>query len=317
MYYTGDFGEQLISFLDGRRKDEQPYYGQILKDVMEQELAAEDEVASDSGQTRRSGGFNGAAIGFSGGAIDGGGRRRGRSRSNDTQPLQRDDTSFLDRAMGQSTSEKPSDDASGSILPGVSLLGLGSKVDLIARAKSAKVDGLIIFNVKVNKSRGGSSRGGNSRNRTSAPPEFSCTTSMKIVDLATEKNVFNSKSLKDTTVEEENDEGEDPVKDQVARAFSTYADSNFRATDLPNGLNESAVKKRVGRLLRNKSGQPLAAAVEIISYYKSELLTAELAETAVTRLFGSDDAKVLVDGASADRLEFLKTVLPNGLGTSP
>ena len=314
MYYTGDFGEQLISFLDGRRKDD--HYGQILKDVMEQEMASKDgeeaSSASESSGFRRretsSSNFGGAP------ATAGGGNRRGGrrgSRSN-SQPLQRTDTSVLERAMGQSTAEKPADDASGSILPGVSLLGVGSKVDIVSRAKAANIDGLVIFNVKVSKS-----RGGNARNRANTSPDYTCTTSMKIVDLATEKNVFSSKSLKDTTVKEENDEGEDPVKDQVARAFSTYADASFRATDLPGGLNESAVKKRVGRLLRDKSGQPLAAAVEIISYYKSELLTAELAETAVTRLFGSDDAKVLVDGAAADRLEFLKTVLPNGLGTSP
>lgn len=313
MYYTGDFGEQLISFLDDRRKDDdQPYYGQILKDVMEQKMAAADEPAAAQRTRRSSGGINSSGAGFRGLAADGGGGRRGASRANNAQPLQRTDTSILDRAMGRTTAERPADDFTGSILPGVSLLGVGSKVDILDRAKSAKVDGLIVFNVKVSKS-----RGGNSRNRANSSPEFSSTTSMKIIDLASEKNVFSSKALKDTKVKEENDEGDDPVKDQVARAFSNYADSSFRAQDLPGGLNESAVKKRVGRLLKNKSGQPLAAAVEIISYYKSELLTAELAETAVTRLFGSDEAKVLVDGASADRLEFLKTVLPNGLGTSP
>lgn len=313
MYYTGDFGEQLISFLDSRRQDDEPYYGQILKDVMEQKMEAEEseQVASNNSNNSSGRGVrDNSAANLGGAPIGGAGRgrnTRGRTPRNNSQPLQREDTSVLDRAMGQAVATKPTDDASGSILPGVTLLGVGSKADIVERAKAANLDGLLVFTVKVSKSRGG----GNSRNRTSSPPEFSCATGLKIVDIASGDNVFSSKMLKDTKVEEENEDGKDPVKQQVERAFATFADDKFRAQDLPSGLNEDVIKNRVGRILKNNKDQPLAAAVEIISYHQSELLSTELAETAISRLFGSDDAKVLVDGDASARIEFLKSALPN------
>lgn len=294
MYYTGDFGQQLISHLDSRRMDSKPYYGQILKDVMEVEIPEEEQ--STTARRPRGGRGLGQPSGSLGIAGDGGGQARGRSNRNREQDEANADV--LDRAMGRTTASKPDDEFSGSILPGVELLGAGKKAELVQRARKADVDTMIMFTVKVSKSRG----------------EYFSTTSMKIVDVASEENLFNSKGLKDTKVSEAVEDGDDPVKDEVEKAFVSLADKQFKAANMPKALNEQNVKKRIGRLLKQESNNPLAAAVEIVSFHKAKLLSDDLAKMALKRLFDSDESEILVTGEPKERLEYLKQWLPDGVG---
>lgn len=322
LYYTGDFGEKLISYLDSRRTDDSdPYYGAILRDVMNvEDPVTEEEQASgrrnnrpqQSGSgppasTRSSGIAGGDVLGTGGRNSRRGSRGNSRRNNSNAQPLQRTDTSVIDRATGGSTAARPEDDFSGSILPGVHLLGRGSKADLIERAREAEVDTLVLFNVKISKSRG-------SRNRRSAnsAPSMSNTTSMKIVDMKSEDNLFSSKSLKDTDVSEDNDAGDDPVKEQVEKAFTSFADENFKAAGMPSGVNEKNVITRIKTLLKSESDDEFSKAVEIVSFYEADLLTEKLAVSAITKLFDDSDAEVLINGSSSARLNFLRDRLPAG-----
>jgi hypothetical protein len=210
--------------------------------------------------------------------------------------------------MGQSTAEQPEDDTVGSIVPGVMLVGVGSKAELIERAKASELDSLIVFNVRLSKSR----RSSNSSR--SGPTRFN-TTSMRIIDLHDDSNpnLFNSKALKDTDVKESLDEGEDPVTEEIERAFDTTADKMFQADDLPEGLNRENVRKRVGRLLQDQPSNPLPSAVEIIGFLERDLLSEEDAVTALSRLFDSPDAAVLVNGSPGQRIEFMRKWLPEDI----
>ena len=104
LYYTGDFGEKLISFLDERRLDDDaPFYGQILKDVMEAkepESEADDDDSSGRNNVRQRGRFGGNTIGSAGDPGDSAGRGRGRNGRGGRNPLQRTDTSVIDRCNG-------------------------------------------------------------------------------------------------------------------------------------------------------------------------------------------------------------------------
>ena len=293
MYYTGDFGLELISHLESRRKDKNPYYGQILKDVMEVEVEEGDSQSNNNPNSRRpSRGSASGSLGISGGGGDltrgGGGRNPAGSQDDE------ENTDVLDRAMGRSTAALPEEDFTGSIIPGVELLGVGKKAELVQRAKDSGVDMLIMFTVKISKSRG----------------NYFNTTNMKIVDINTEENVFNSKSLRDNKVEEAIEDGDDPVRDEVQKAFTSFADKELKAAKMPKGLNEENVKKRVGRLLKQEIGNPLPAAVEIVSFHRANLLSDDLAKMALERLFESEDSQVLVTGTAEERLEFLKEWLP-------
>ena len=301
LYYTGDFGERFITLLEARRTDKgSPYYGQVLKDVMEVEDPNANPEADNVNQRNRRRGNTGTAS-FGGG--NGGARRN-------TRNTQGDEPSILDRALGSSTAQRPEDDFSGTIIPGVELLGRGSKSDLIERARAAEVDALVLFNVKISKSRGSRNRRGGA-----STPTFTNTTSMRIVDVKTGENLFSSKSLKDTSVEEAVDDGEDPVDDEIKKAFSSFADKNFKVQEMPSGLNEKNVKGRIGSLLKSKEDiNPLRSAVEIVSFHKAQLLSEELAITALKRLFGDSASSVLVSGSESERLNFLRDKLPEGAG---
>ncbi len=311
LYYTGDFGVKLISQLEKRLIDDEPFYGAVLKDVVEIELPEDKEDVVDSAVSEDNNDPAGSARGDIGLISESGGppgqsdETRGEENSSPSDDPKL--ATVIDRAMGSSTAEKPADDFTGSILPGVMLLGVGSKADLVERARKADVDSLIVFSVNVAKSRRSS--------RTGSGPSQSSTTSMKIIDLNNEgnKNLFSSKGLKDVDVAEMIESGKDPVDQEVERAFREIADSEFRAIELPAGLNLENVKNRIGRLLNEKPDNPLPTAVEIVSFYESDLLTDELAITAMKSLFGSDNAEVLVKGTASQRLEFLKAWLPASL----
>ncbi|MEM9411637.1 MAG: hypothetical protein AAGA30_11020 [Planctomycetota bacterium] len=273
----------------------------MLKDVSEIKLSSDEEDNNSRRQSPRSGAFGAGSFGTAG--VSGGGNRNPNRNATDNQPRE----SVLDRALGQATASKPEDDFTGTLIPGVTLLGKGSKAELIERAKEKNVDALWMFNVKISKSRGSRNRGFGGG---SSPSQYS-TTNLKIIDLKTGENLFSSKSLKDTDVKEDVDEGDDPVKDEIEKAFKSVADSKFKAEDLPSALKAEVVKKRVGRLLKSKPSNPLPTAVEVVSYYEADLMDEELAVAAMKKLFGSDDAAVLVAGPPKERLAFLKRWLPD------
>ncbi len=316
MYYTGDFGERLISFLDQRRTDQdRPHYGKILNDVMEAALPEDEDESDKANAAAAVGGRRGrpnapgnaAQIGSLNLGPDGGNGGRGQGNGG-AQPVVRTDTSVLDRAMGRSTAEKPEDGMSGSVIPGVMLLGVGSKAELVERAKAAELDSLFVFNVKISKSRRSSSP-----NR-SAPSQFN-TTSLRIIDLQQDnhQNLFNSKALKDTDVAESLEEGEDPVTEEMERAFDTLVDKEFLADPLPDALNSENVRRRVGRLIQDQPANPLPAAVEVIGFLQQELLSEQDAITALGRLFDSPDAAVLITGTTSQRIEFVRPWLPDDI----
>ena len=292
LYYTGEFGEAVVRELDKRRKSDDSSFGKILKDVMDVELPNDEEEPERAPSSRRSS----AASSISSLGI---GNSRGRGRQPvDDEPK---DSTVLDGALGNGTAQKPDDEEfTGSIRPGVMLVGVGSKVELLERAKAAGLDSLITFNVKVTTSRRGSN-----------PP--TSTTSVKVLDLKTDnEQLFSGRSLKDTMVSEKQDEGEDLVEKEIERLFNVM-DSDFAAAPLPSAISADNVKKRIGRLLKTHADNPLPAAVEVVAFLEQKLLTEDLAKTAMKRLFKTDDATVLITGGSDERLEFLSNWLPDGI----
>ena len=256
LYYTGEFGESVVRELDNRRKGGNAAYGQLLKDVMEVELPKdEQEEQQASNRGGRRGGNPGAAASI--GALSGRGGNRGRG-GNSQEDEEDEDTSVLDQALGRGTAQKPDDEEfTGTIRPGVLLLGVGNKKSLLERAKAAKVDTLITFNVKITESRRGPTTN---------------TTSVRVVDMKGKNDqLFGTKSLKDTTVEEKKDDGDDPLEKEVERLFARM-DGDFSAGPLPSAINAENVKKRIGRLLKNSTDNPLPAAVEIVAFSGKEVI---------------------------------------------
>ena len=291
---------ELISQIESRLKDQDAAsFGKILQDVhvLQLEEESEDKVVNGA---RNSGNTSGGAAASTSGASLSGGFSRGQTRGNNrrrtpSQSNEELDTAIADRASGRSGATVPDEDVNGTILPGVEMLGVGRKADLIERAKKSGVDVMLMFNVKITKTRG----------------NYFNSSSLKVVDVKTEENVFSSATLRDDKVAEAVDDGDNPVKDEIKKAFGSVVDKKFVAAELPSALNTENVKKRIGRLLKEEFSSPLRAAVEVVSYHQADLLDDDLAKLALKRLFGSDDSEILITGTSEERLGYLKQWLPD------
>ncbi|MCH2178770.1 MAG: hypothetical protein MK106_08195 [Mariniblastus sp.] len=320
LYYTGEMGEMVIDSLDKRRRHGDAFYGELLKAIPMQQPAS-------TARTNRPNGGGGAGAGRGGGgntmarrnqnrnlpgaAVGGGGgagstpaqpppaadRRSpqspsGRGGDTPSETAMAAPARVLDRAMGSSESQPPKRDTQGTIIPGVMLLGVGKKAALLEEAKNLGLDAMIVFNVKVSKTR--------SSGKTSSM------TSMKIINLqnADEELVYSSKALKDTIVDELQEKGRTPVKDVVDAAFKKNADSKFKSTELPDALNSENVENRINLLKVKYQNHPLPAAIEILNYHQQRLAEDQVAIAALNELFGDDsigDTLVLGDQRAREK----------------
>ena len=317
LYYTGEMGEMVIDSLDKRRRHGDAFYGELLKAIPMQQPASTTATNRPNGGggagAGRGGGGNtlarrnqnrnlpGAAVGGGGGPGStpaqpppAGNRRSPQNPAGGgdapSETAKAAPARVLDRAMGSSESQPPKRDTQGTIIPGVMLLGVGKKAALLEEAKNLGLDALIVFNVKVSKTR--------SSGKTSSM------TSMKIINLqdADEELVYSSKALKDTIVDELQEKGRTPVKDVVDAAFKKNADSKFKSTDLPEALNAVNVKNRIDQLAANSKNHPLPAAIEILNYNQQRLAEDQVAIAALNELFGDDSVgDALVSGDQRTR----------------
>jgi hypothetical protein len=317
LYYTGEMGEMVIDSLDKRRRHGDAFYGELLKAIPMQQPASTTATNRPNGGggagAGRGGGGNtlarrnqnrklpGAAVGGGGGPGStpaqpppAGNRRSPQNPAGEgdapSETAKAAPARVLDRAMGSSESQPPKRDTQGTIIPGVMLLGVGKKAALLEEAKNLGLDALIVFNVKVSKTR--------SSGKTSSM------TSMKIINLqdADEELVYSSKALKDTIVDELQEKGRTPVKDVVDAAFKKNADSKFKSTDLPEALNAVNVKNRIDQLAANSKNHPLPAAIEILNYNQQRLAEDQVAIAALNELFGDDSVgDALVSGDQRTR----------------
>ena len=317
LYYTGEMGEMVIEALDKRRRHGDAFYGELLKDVpihQPTEPIKQTAANTNSGGGSRSGsgqsGSNtkkrnlpGAAVGGGGGASQpveppsgfGGATPPGNAAGGDAETAssgpKEAPARVLDRAMGSGESAKPDPNMTGTIIPGVMLVGVGKKAALVEKAKRMGLDALIVFNVNVSKTR--------SSGKTSS------LTKMTIINLQDSDNevVYNSKALKDTIVADQKEKGMTPVKSAVDAAFKSNADLQFKAAELPGVLTDDKekgmehVKKRVDKLVENPGNHPLPVAIEILNWRQQGLVDDQLAIDSLNKIFGDDTiGSILVSG---------------------
>lgn len=343
LYYTGEMGEMVIDALDKRRRHSDAFYGELLKDIpIHQPTEPAKQTAANTNSGRGSGGtpsgfgqptnakgrnLPGAAVGGGGdagspvqpppgsfgtpGVPPGGNAAGGDAEAASSAPKEAP-ARVLDRAMGTGDSAKPDPNMTGTIIPGVMLVGMGKKAALVEKAKQMDLDALIVFNVTVSKTR--------SSGKTSSM------TKMTIINLqdSDKEVVHNSKALKDTIVAGQKEKGQTPVKSLVDVAFKENADTRvdedgvefgfFKAAELPSGLNAENVKNRVNHLVTGSGSHPLPTAIEILSYRQQGLVDDQLAIDSLNKIFGDDTiGSILVSGDQRARAKAIAVwVLQNG-----
>ena len=315
LYYTGDVGEQLIDRLNKRRVHRDAYYGEILRDIP---LVIKNDIASTQpnrptaptapftpiGGGRRNrnlptlntggGGPAQAPInpnqpGPPGGAgiEPGAGPGQDASATAGGPPVAPD--SVLRRASASGASGEPDEDTMGTVIPGVMLLGVGSRQKLIERARENGLDAMFLITVRVSKSRSG---------------DASSLTNLKVIDIKSERDehLYNGSSLKDTADAKD-------VERVLDGAFDV-ADEKFKASDLPANLKPEHVATRVQTILAMDIRNPLPYAVEIVDWHMLGMIDDQMAIDALNQLFKDDDiGEALLSPDENDRLQALRPYL--------
>ena len=286
MYFTGDFGEALISEMDKRRKSSDAVFGKLLKDIP---IVEPTEVAGSQDGGDDGGGGNNADLGGGGGGAP----------SSPAAQRDREDASVIERAQGNGDSRKPDDELVGTVIPGLMLVGQGKQPELLQRARDQGLDVLVLFIVNAKQSRSG---------------EKTNLTSMRFIDLSAADNaepLFRSKQLKDTTVAEALEDDRDMVKREMERAFEFVENEGLLPTELPSSLKEKHVKSRIRALLKKELPNPLPAVVEVVSFYRLNKLSAENAGVALKKLLDSDRAVDLLSENPEKRMAVLSEWIPS------
>ncbi len=340
LYYTGEMGEMVIDSLDKRRRTGDAYYGELLKSIPlllpsqpTKQTASNSAGApgmggggggtanrgfgsSDARNARRN--LPGAAVGGGGGGSSqpvqppsgdptfpsgssAGGNESGSNAAAKSNAPKEAPAKVLARAMGSGESAKPEPNTTGTIVPGVMLVGVGKKAALVEKAKEMGLDALIVFNVTVSKTR--------------SSGKVSSMTKMTILNLidSDEEVVYSGKALKDTVVADQKEKGMTPVKTVVNAAFKSNADLKFKAEELPSALNSENVKRRVDSLVANPAGNPLPLALEVLNYHQDGLVDDQFAIESLNTIFGDDSVgSALVSSDPRVRVKAIAKWVMNG-----
>ena len=189
-----------------------------------------------------------------------------------------------------------------SILPGVTLIDIGSTKDLLAKAKQAGVDALCVFKIEV----------------TLVPRAQLVinNTSLEIFDVATAtvKPVFSTKPLNNIEVQKDRLEGKPDDVAKTLIALFEHVDQTWKLGPVP-AMESQQVLTRIGAILNEGPGaDPLPALAEVRMYHSRGLLQDNHLELAYQRLLGDEQAaRILATGTEEEK----KAVIEKYMSTAP
>lgn len=229
-YYGGDIGEELILRLQNRVRA--GYYGPTLKTEIEKRKrgAGNDEFDEDyddynSGRPQSSG-------------YDGYGGGRGGSSSDD---------------------EKPDGDLIEQLMPGVTVVGVGSNAELMTRAKQQGLDLLLVLDVVADPDRRLRIVNNSTRVRL-----YDTVSGDQVAISGTMKNVELQKAGSDSKI----------IIDEIDKVFKV-ADEKYQVKEFPEGSSDkikAGVIRFVQTLLQQDSDNPLWKLSEVKFYHDRGLL---------------------------------------------
>ena len=179
------------------------------------------------------------------------------------------------------------------LAPGLTYLGTGDTSDLIDQAAQEGYDCIVVFEVKVEKSRVG-------------VVQNNC--KAKLYRAGEKKSIAVSDELNNVDVSKKMQKGEDDVIKKSMNRFLNKLDEAVALGDLPSAISQEAFKKSRLPTLESKGGKnPLATLAELKFWASKGFLTPEELSSAFTKVASSDAAGKLL-GSDADAR---KSVLDN------
>ncbi|MEO8495006.1 MAG: hypothetical protein ABI614_08040 [Planctomycetota bacterium] len=181
------------------------------------------------------------------------------------------------------------------IMPGLSMLGIGTQKELIDRAREDDIDAVVILDVKL---------------RVNPEGLVTNETTIMLLEAKTQKKFYTTKKFNNITIQKARAEDkEDGVDEELEKLFEAI-DANLKMADLPDALNAELVTKRVASLTAEKHDNPLPALAEVQMYHTKGLLEENALFAAYEQLLSVDAGRLLATGTEEDKKKALEPWLP-------
>jgi hypothetical protein len=275
-YYAGVVADRVIDRLE-MRHTQKGYFGKPLQDAVAAAASGEDGFGgSDDGyDTPRAGVSRGVVSGNGYGGTGYGGGGRGGSGGGEEEP----------------------EDRIASIMPGVTMLGKGTKAQLLEKARARDIDVLLMIEVDAE--------------RNVRTDLVYSTTKVRLVDIATEETVAVTRGMKNIDVQRamEADPNDETIDLELDKIFAEAADKDYVVTEIPAGLTTKPVLGRLGQVIKAKHANPLSDLAEVKFYRARDLITDDHVKKAFELLAGPTNAAKLLGDSSDDKKAVLETWL--------
>jgi hypothetical protein len=262
-----------------RREAEPPYFGKIISEI---ETAT--NAAANSNPSSRAPGS-----------------RPGRGMDIDGPPGAAQPAAGNTPARSDQWVSPDSRFTAGTLTPGVFFLGVdsgSSDKKFIDVAKQLGLDALIVISVEVKTRRTGGAYS---------------TTDAKVHNLKFDESQKTS-SLNNESVakarERERSDSDDPVEKELDKIFAKFSDVQLKTDAMPE-LSAEAVGRRVESI--SSDSNPLASIVEVVNYWRADLLEEAAAMDFISKATDEATAKALLTGTDEERKTALTTWIENNM----
>ncbi len=181
------------------------------------------------------------------------------------------------------------------ILPGLSMLGIGTQKELVQRARDQEIDALVVLDVTL---------------RVSPTGLVTNETSISLYETATQKKLHGTKKFNNIKVQTDRQEGKDDGVDKELDRLFEAVDSGLKMVDLPTALNTEIVARRLADQVSKKSDNPLPILVEAQMFQRKGLLDEAALFRAYEEILGVDFGRLLATGTEEEKKRVLEQWLP-------
>jgi hypothetical protein len=131
---------------------------------------------------------------------------------------------------------------------------------------------------------------------------------VRLIDVATEKRLWGSKTLSSNQVKAAINKGQNPFGETIS-SLTDYLEHNLQSLDKPD-LDNAKIRQRADAAAREETANSLPVLVEVRYYQLQGLLTPLQAELCYQRVVEIENASLLANGSAEERRRVIERLLP-------
>lgn len=182
------------------------------------------------------------------------------------------------------------------IMPGLSMLGIGTQKELFERARADGIDVVVIIDVKL-------------RVNTSVGLVTNDST-LSLRDTKSSEIYHTTKKFNNIAIQKLRADGKEDGVDKELAALFEIIDAKFKMADLPAVVNAKVAANRVANLAKEGHDNPLPVLAEARMYHQKGLLEESELFAAYEEILGVDSGRLLATGTEEDKEKVLSRWLP-------